>query len=362
MVPNLPLLYLLIILRLGERFKVRMSQKRKTPSNFRDLTGMKFGTLTVIKRVDKPAHLKKDGVYWLCKCDCGNERIVLACNLTTGHTTNCGCVQRRKTSERCLRDLTGMRFGRLIVIKRAENYVSPKGDTNTQWLCLCDCGEYVTVNQSRLTSGNTQSCGCLRREKSSERKFDDLTSKRFGKLTVLRRVEDLAHPNGTFSVQWLCRCDCGNQVIVTAGNLRNKHTVSCGCISSKNEATIAKILRKYKVKYKQQYTFDDCKDVGLLRFDFGVLDNNNELVFLIEYDGEQHYEPIKFSDMSDEEVQQKLLETQHRDQIKNDYCRDNGIPLLRIPYWEKDNLENILVEHIKDFIRRGLLSSSILLE
>lgn len=320
---------------------------RKTPSNFRDLTGMRFGTLTVIKRVDKPAHLKKDGVYWLCRCDCGNERIVLACNLTTGHTTNCGCVQRQKTSERCLKDLTGMKFGRLTVIKRAENYVSPKGDTNTRWLCLCDCGKYVVVSQSRLMSGNTKSCGCLRREMSSERKLDDLTGERFGKLTVLKRVEDLVHPNGSISVQWLCQCDCGNQVVVTSSNLRSGHTISCGCISSKNEAVIAELLRKHNVKYKQQYIFNDCKDVGLLRFDFGVLDNDGGLICLIEYDGEQHYKPVRFANMSDIDVQQQLLETQHRDQIKNDYCCNNKIPLLRIPYWEKDNLENILIDYIK---------------
>lgn len=320
--------------------------KPKTPSNFNDLTGKRFGMLVVLKRVEKPKHLKKDGVYWLCKCDCGNLHIVSSSNLVTGHTTNCGCIKKQKTSERSLIDLTGMRFGRLVVAGRADNYISPNGFQNTQWFCDCDCGNKVIVAQSNLRNGDTQSCGCLFREIASERKFEDLTGQRFGKLTVIERVENLIHPNGSFSVQWKCRCDCGNYVIVTSGNLKSEHTISCGCLSSKNEMKIGNILNKYKIKYKPQYTFNDCCYIGLLKFDFGILNDDGELMWLLEYDGEQHYMPVKFGDMADEEAEQNLLNTQRRDNIKTQYCKDNNIPLLRIPYWEKKNIENIIINYI----------------
>jgi hypothetical protein len=64
------------------------------------------------------------------------------------------------------KDLTGQRFGRLTVVERAEDYVSPKGHRNVQWLCKCDCEEnsYTVVSGCSLTRGLTKSCGCLRKE------------------------------------------------------------------------------------------------------------------------------------------------------------------------------------------------------
>ena len=321
--------------------------KPKPPANYNDLTGKRFDMLVVLNRVEKPKHLKKDCVYWLCKCDCGNLHIVSGSNLVTGHTTNCGCVKKQKTSERSLIDLTGTRFGRLVVTGRAENYVSPNGFTNTQWHCDCDCGNKVMVSQSNLRNGDTQSCGCLFREKASERAFEDLTGQRFGRLIVVERVENLYHPSGTFSVQWRCLCDCGNYVIVTSGNLKSGHTISCGCISSKNEMKVGKTLKELKYDYLPQVSFEDCKDVGLLRFDFGIY-KNDKLLCLIEYDGEQHYMPVKFGSMTDEEAEQKLLDTQRRDNIKNQYCKNNNIPLLRIPYWDKKNIKKIVTTYLED--------------
>ena len=61
-------------------------------------------------------------------------------------------------------DLNGKRFGRLTIIKRVENRILPSGQKRSQWLCKCDCGNYATVLGYMLTSGNTQSCGCLHNE------------------------------------------------------------------------------------------------------------------------------------------------------------------------------------------------------
>ena len=97
-----------------------------------DLTGKKFGRLTVIERAEN----KKEGrVCWKCKCDCGNETIVTGKNLRSGHTTSCGCLKIERCKRRLI-DLTGKRFGRLTVIERAENDKSG----NPFWKCKCDCG------------------------------------------------------------------------------------------------------------------------------------------------------------------------------------------------------------------------------
>ena len=65
-------------------------------------------------------------------------------------------------------DLTGQRFGRLTVVKRAEDYVKPSGQHKTQWLCKCDCGNETVVVACNLKSGHTNSCGCLQKEKVKE--------------------------------------------------------------------------------------------------------------------------------------------------------------------------------------------------
>ena len=71
-------------------------------------------------------------------------------------------------------------------------------------------------------------------------------------------------------------------------------------------------------------------------------------ICLIKYDGEQHYVPVKFGNMTDEEAEEKLHNTQKRDEIKNKYCKDNNIPLLRIPYWDKKHIKSIISKYMNE--------------
>ena len=82
-------------------------------------------------------------------------------HLKDGHTSSCGCYNKERISESRLIDLTGQRFGKLVVIKRAGTYYSPSGTSTPTWLCKCDCGGKVVVNASSLKGGYTQSCGCI---------------------------------------------------------------------------------------------------------------------------------------------------------------------------------------------------------
>lgn len=130
---------------------------------FIDLTGQKFGKLTVVKRVknDKYGRCK-----WLCICECGNSVIRpsadLKDNLKNNYTSSCGCSR--------LKDLTGHVFGKLTVIERSKNIINSKSK-NAYWLCKCSCDDnkYTTVVGGSLTSGNTKSCGCLLRESTQKR-------------------------------------------------------------------------------------------------------------------------------------------------------------------------------------------------
>lgn len=72
----------------------------------------------------------------------------------------------------------------------------------------------------------------------------------------------------------------------------------------------------------------------------------NKLKLLIEYDGQQHYYQVNFGGISDEESFSSFINTVYNDSLKNSYCEDNNIPLLRIPYWDFKNIEQILEDKI----------------
>lgn len=120
-------------------------------------------------------------------------------------------------------DLTGHRFGKLTVIDRVENRITPKGQSKTMWKCRCDCGKEIDVLASNLTRGNTKSCGCSSVEYANKHKYKDLSGKQFGKLIVLHRARI---KNGCS--YWLCRCECGVEKEISMVALRNGQK-SCGC-------------------------------------------------------------------------------------------------------------------------------------
>ena len=116
-------------------------------------------------------------------------------------------------------DETGNKYGRLTVIGIVNNE-----KTGTYWSCKCDCGNHKVVLGSSLRSGNTKSCGCLQSEMVSSKLLIDETGNRYGKLVVVHQVSD--ERRGAY---WLCKCDCGNEKIVSGTNLRGGYTSSCGC-------------------------------------------------------------------------------------------------------------------------------------
>lgn len=122
-----------------------------------DLTGQKFGLLTVVSRAEN----RKGRTCWLCRCDCGRERVVASRDLKSGKASSCGCQATR----RGYMDLTGQRFGRLQVLEPTERR-DRKG--SIYWRCICDCGRETLVTQEALVRGKYQSCGCLKRENQRE--------------------------------------------------------------------------------------------------------------------------------------------------------------------------------------------------
>ena len=288
-------------------------------ASFIDITGQKFGKWTVLKRVENS---KDNQAQWLCECECGKQKIVLGKVLRNGTSASCGCARGRKIN------LLGKRFGKLVVIEEAQNR-----NGRTTWLCKCDCGNQKIVRTKELRNGDTKSCGCLKDEVLSTNEIGN----KYGKLTVLQRAENTQ--SKTPGVFWLCKCECGNQIITSGKNLRSGHAQSCGCLISKGEALIKNILDENNYIFKTQYQFLDCltENKNPCKFDFAIFENN-KIKCLIEYDGIQHFENSNWG----------LEKNQLRDKIKNDYCIRNNIPLIRIPYTDYNKIN---IEYIKERIK-----------
>ena len=121
--------------------------------NETDLIGQRFGMYTVIGVAESTPSGRR---RWLCRCDCGTERIVLGANLRNGHSTSCGC--------RRLRNLAGERVGHLTVVERSDRYAS-RGERKVQlWKCLCDCGNVTYKATDTLTNPEQSMCSeCAQR-------------------------------------------------------------------------------------------------------------------------------------------------------------------------------------------------------
>jgi hypothetical protein len=173
----------------------------------KDRKGERYGRWTVMSFYE----FRNRVAFWLCKCDCGEEKIVSGSLLRKGESNSCGCL--RKT------DLIGEKFGHLTVI----SFSYYKKNEGACWLCKCDCGEDIICVGRRLENGTNKTCGCGNFRMSN---FEDLTGMKFGKLTVVNFSDVKKFSN----LCWLCKCDCGEEVIVRATYLKNGRSTSCGCL------------------------------------------------------------------------------------------------------------------------------------
>lgn len=336
-----------------------------------DLTGMKFGQWTVIER-DYSKQYKTRDKRWMCRCSCGTVKSVLGKYLKNGKSTSCGCSKKvdltgqkfgrlsvvetlynynnsKRATYRCKCDCgneiylgitalsrqiscgcsrtvdshVGEKYGKLTITEMLYYYKNQE----TYCKCNCDCGSTGNiVRWSSLITGNTTSCGCIH--------SPSLVGEKFGLLTVIKEV-----PSENNQRMWECVCDCGNVVYRTSAEL--KRFYSCGCLQNKSimEEYVKNILNENKIEYIPQKRFDDCKDTYPLPFDFYLPKYNA----IIECDGRQHFEPVEFFG-----GEENFKIVQKHDQIKNNYCLTNNIKIIRLPYTLSfDDIKNTILNEIK---------------
>lgn len=212
--------------------------------NHRDLKGQRFGKLTVLEK--DIARSANGSVIWKCKCDCGNEIKLSSVYLTNGSKTNCGCLRNI--------NLEGQKFGNLTVLRKtSQRYYG-----NIVYLCLCDCGTEILAVSTLLRNGKVKSCGCSR--------GDNLLGQRFGKLTVIEKT----HERKSNHIVWKCKCDCGNICNKSSDSLHRSLVISCGCNRFKNDIIGRKfgkltVLKRIENKTNTKSTIYECKcDCGTI--------------------------------------------------------------------------------------------------
>lgn len=182
-----------------------------------DITNKKFNKLTVLEY----SHTNKQGrACWKCECDCPNKTIVIVSrtNLVNGNTKSCGCLKYESRYE----DLTGQKFGKLIVIKKSEKRTN---SGKIKWTCECSCIKrtILDVIGATLKRGTTRSCGCVKIGTNTK----NLIGKIFNKLTVI----SLSHYDKHNKAHWICQCECGKTSTPSTSSLTHKTNPvkSCGC-------------------------------------------------------------------------------------------------------------------------------------
>ena len=225
-------------------------------------------------------------------------------------------------------------------------YKNGRKERKAKFLCP-RCGKIFNSRISNVKSGTTKSCGCYRKETSKQNGkivIKDLTGKKINKITILKLTDE----RYLGETVWECQCDCGKKILLRSGRLKEDRIYSCGCenYKSKGELKVFNFLQNKGIKIETQKTFDDCRNPETKRklfFDFYLPDYN----CCIEYDGEQHF----ISRNNGWNTFKHLEDLQFRDDIKNQYCKNNHIKLIRIPYTEYENIENFLKKELSEVIK-----------
>lgn len=295
-------------------------------SSLIDITNQRFGKLLVLGIDENNKYNTNHRLQWKCICDCGN-----ICYKTTDSLKKPVKLGQKACTQKC---------GALLNIGQKNNYLTilepimAQGKA-TKYLCQCDCGNTTVVTKASFLNGSVKSCGCYQKSRMSQigkqyNPIKDIRGIKFGKLTPQAPTDKRQQK----SVIWECLCDCGQLHYASLSNLTNKHVDRCSLCScsSRGEEKIAQLLIDNKIAFVQQKTFEDCRfpdTKAKARFDFFV-DNS----YLIEFDGIQHF----MCTNSGWNTNEHFLLTEEHDRYKTEWCLQNKIPLIRIPYTQLNQL------------------------
>jgi hypothetical protein len=217
--------------------------------------------------------------------------------------------------------------------------VFAKGKTLCWWICPICKSEYDASASSRSSGRKCPYCHSLRvnHTNSLAKLRPDIAVEwhpiKNGNLTP----DDVTYGSKKL-VWWLC--GKGHEWESKINGRTSRGDGCPRCSESKGEKKVSEILNKYKLFFLQQVKLLDCRNKQALIFDFVVLYKTK--VFFIEYDGEQHFKPVRFRGISKEKAKTLFEKTKIRDKIKDEYCNKENVLLVRIPYFKFDQIEEII--------------------
>ena len=210
--------------------------------------------------------------------------------------------------------------------------------------CRCKkCGnEWTTLPKVLVTNGS----GCPKCGKEKAVKAETKTREQF--IKDLEKVNPYIEVIGEYAnthTKIKCRCKIDGTIwFAYPANLLNNSAGCPYCTISIGERMLLDTLKKMKINFIPQYTIKDCKLISNLKFD--AFDIDNDIAF--EYNGEQHYYPIDFAGKGKEWAQLEFEKTIKRDNAKMNYCKNNCIPMIVVPYWERNNMGNYIINKFKE--------------
>ena len=228
----------------------------------------------------------------------------------------------------------------------SKEYIS----NNTLLEIQCKCGNTFTTTLANFESNGKNQCNeCgenIRQLKTTEAtRFSYEYVKEFIETNSECKLISDTYINVETKLE--LQCGCGEHFRVSFKNFKKRYQRRCqSCTKSRFELMVKDYLKSRNVKFKQEYRFDDCKDKNTLPFDFVILDDDSNILHLIECDGKQHFSPVQFGGISIERAELNFILTKQHDATKTDYCIDNNINLIRIPYLDIDIIEEVLDEQL----------------
>lgn len=202
--------------------------------------GEKFGKL-IISHIEQGGRKLKRRTIYTCSCECGGTYTTDdKWNLTSGHSTSCGCVsiwekRKSKNEEKWI----GQKFNKLTIvgIKYGKNSDGRGGEYEaTIAICKCDCGNDYETFVHRLVGSNITCCGCVQKEMLQKVKDEEalLIGKRFGKLVIKEFVREKYIDNKAEDASRIivvCHCDCypEKEFRTSKHHILRGDTTSCGC-------------------------------------------------------------------------------------------------------------------------------------
>lgn len=329
----------------NQKVKVTISRRNITHYKKRGYDNLKVGDTLFLSISDltNGSRIKVD-----VKCDYCGKIIKVAYgdyNRYKFDKYSCVSCRQKKTSEYNLKQRQDDLYNRALDFCNEKGYklITPKSDIlNSETRVLYECpkhGTHETKIYTLISRHGCIDCGIEDVSNTHRKNINEVYNdfKKYGGLLI----------NKDDYISWNCKnlnviCkECGEIFTTSYGAYINRGGQVCSkCTynTSKGERVIKEFLEHKKIKFDMQFRFDDCKNIIPLPFDFYLYKYNT----CIEYDGEGHYIPINRGKISDLEAQEVLENIKFRDNIKTQYCKDNNIKLIRIPYWDFDNIDKIL--------------------